>query len=412
MRWVVPAGVAPEAGIRWHHCPMQRLARERRSNGGRAARAARALGLVAAVVLLHGWLLGGAPAPWSDPVAPSATAPLRSATAVQVRRLSPDGAPAPAPGPAAKPPAPPREPLASATRTPPGDASETAGTGAVPSVRSRNGQPVAAREPRAVAPLVPSRSSPAPQRSAPGLGAPPDPDVGDGAHGPDPIDAAPAPVYATRIPAPARRRYVIARGAQRGDGQLDWRVGEAGRYELQWSATLPSGTRVEQRSQGGFDAAGLAPERLSDRRTRRGTHSAQFDRAAGRIRFSGPRWEYPLPVGVQDRLSWIAQLAAIAGAGAARPGGEVVLQVVGARGAWAHWRFAVDGLQTLESATGEHSRALRLVREPVHPYDWRVEVWLAPALGWWPLQLRQTQVPGGDTVEWWLVDDPTPQTGS
>jgi hypothetical protein len=46
------------------------------------------------------------------------------------------------------------------------------------------------------------------------------------------------------------------------------------------------------------------------------------------------------------------------------------------------------------------------VREPAHPYDIRVEVWLDPARGHWPLRLRQTQVPGGEPLEWILRDDP------
>ena len=43
-----------------------------------------------------------------------------------------------------------------------------------------------------------------------------------------------------------------------------------------------------------------------------GSRITSGDRDIGRITFSGPSLEYPLFPGVQDRLSWIAQLAAIA----------------------------------------------------------------------------------------------------
>ncbi|HVO08395.1 MAG TPA: hypothetical protein VMT83_16500 [Burkholderiaceae bacterium] len=127
--------------------------------------------------------------------------------------------------------------------------------------------------------------------------------------------------------------------------------------------------------------------------------------APGLITFSGPRWEWPLPAGAQDRLSWLVQLVAIASAtpDALRDGAKLSMWVVGTRGALSAWHFEVRGRQPDGAAS-----AWWLVREPEHPYDLRVEVWLDPARGHWPLRLRQTQVPGGEPLEWLLREEPQP----
>jgi hypothetical protein len=54
-------------------------------------------------------------------------------------------------------------------------------------------------------------------------------------------------------------------------------------------------------------------------------------------------------------------------------------------------------VQPLELPAGKLS-ALHLVREPMHTYDNRVEVWLAPALGHLPVRILWTQA-NGDVVD-------------
>jgi hypothetical protein len=216
--------------------------------------------------------------------------------------------------------------------------------------------------------------------------------------------------YATHIPAPALLNYVLQRGTAAGDASLHWQV-DGDRYVLQLQATLPQGRAVEQRSQGGFDEAGLAPLRLADRRRGRDVRAANFQREQRKISFSGPRVEWPLPSGAQDRLSWLVQLVAIAAApDAMREGAQWSMWVAGTRGALSVWRFEVRGRQQWATPNGEVS-AWWLVREPAHPYDLRVEVWLDPARGPWPMRLRQTQVPGGEPLEW-LLRDEAPRLGS
>jgi hypothetical protein len=218
-----------------------------------------------------------------------------------------------------------------------------------------------------------------------------------------PAGTSPTPIYPTRIPPSTRLHFRLQRGAAIGEASLHWRVDGAG-YELELLASMPQGRTVEQRSQGGFDDAGLAPLRLADRRRGRDVRAANFQREHGKISFSGPRVEWPLFGGAQDRLSWLVQLVAIASApGSMREGAEVSMWVAGARGAFGIWRFEVRGRESLATAGGD-ALVWRLVREPAHPYDMRLEVWLDPARDHWPLRMRQTQVPGGEPLEWTLRD--------
>jgi len=206
----------------------------------------------------------------------------------------------------------------------------------------------------------------------------------------------------TRVPPSIELLFALQRGADSGQARLSWQA-DGDRYALSLQATLPSGREIEQVSHGGFDAAGIAPVRLADRNRGRDVRAANFQREHGKVTFSGPRWELPLETGTQDRLSWLVQLVALAHGTqeGLREGAELAMWVVGARGAASHWRFEVRGSERVAFA-GQDCDTWHLVREPAHPYDTRVEVWLDTTAGHWPLKLRQTQVPGGEPLDWLL----------
>jgi hypothetical protein len=213
----------------------------------------------------------------------------------------------------------------------------------------------------------------------------------------------PPPRYRTQLPGAAELVYRVQRGPLRGEARLQW-APEADRYQLRFEALAQGRPLIEQHSQGGLSPQGLLPERFTDKRRGRGPQAALFDREAGRIRFSGRPLELPAWPGAQDRLGWVVQLAGIYAA-AVEPPAEVRLFVVGARGGAGPWVFRLQGREALTTPQGL-VEALHLRREPEISADQRIEVWLDPARGHWPVRLRFTPIRGGPPFEWWLQAGP------
>lgn len=224
-------------------------------------------------------------------------------------------------------------------------------------------------------------------------------DAGSAAAGGEPL-----PVYATRLPPPARLRYDVRRGALAAEGELVWQPGPE-RYVANFEASAFSVLVLEWHSEGGYDAAGLAPQRFTDRRQRRSAMSANFRRDQGRITFSGPQVEYPLVAGAQDRLSWLLQLAGIVAADPARfgPGSRIPMFVVGARGDAAIWSFEVQPPEPLDLPAGRVESAWHLRRPAHQPYETEADVWLDPARAWLPARVRLSVPGSGDTLEFQLA---------
>lgn len=217
---------------------------------------------------------------------------------------------------------------------------------------------------------------------------------------PTPADPAPElPTYPTQLPPAVTLAYDLQRGHLAGQGELRWRS-DGERYTLELEGRIAGVALLTQRSQGGVDAAGLAPERFTDRRIRRAAQAANFDRASERITFSGPSFVLPLRAGVQDRLAWMVQLAGIVAADPQRAevDATTVLQVVGARGDAGLWVFRSAGRETLETAAGR-IEAQRFVREPRGPYDTGVEVWLDPARHHLPVRAMLRNGGDGEALE-------------
>jgi len=239
--------------------------------------------------------------------------------------------------------------------------------------------PVAMAEPE----LPPSPALPEPMLVAAVLPAQPSTEPTPVANTPDDV-----PVYRTQMPPAMTLHYDMRRGALSGTGELQWRP-TANSYEARLQGRVAGFSILTWASQGGFDAAGIAPVRFTDQRRGKSEQAANFQRAAGKISYSGPSTEYPLMDGAQDRLSWMIQIAAIAQADPKRvaPGKRVAMFVTGARGDGDVWSFLVQGVEDV--STGDTSvRAVKLLREPRKPHDTRVEVWLAPSLHYLPVRAR------------------------
>lgn len=212
--------------------------------------------------------------------------------------------------------------------------------------------------------------------------------------------AAPPPVYRTRIPPAAKVAYRLSRSGFTGSGTLDWKP-QGGSYTLRLDGKVALvGTLITQTSRGGFDSAGLAPQRFTDKRLSKAEQAANFQRARGQISFSGPKWELPILAGTQDRLSVMVQLAAVAGAWARPPatGEEVHIYVVGARGDGDVWTVRYLGREAVRTADGGVVDSHKFLREPTSPHGTRAEFWLDPDQGFLPVRARLTDG-SGDALE-------------
>ena len=175
-----------------------------------------------------------------------------------------------------------------------------------------------------------------------------------------------------------------AAGAQ-GEATLAWETDG-----VQYRLTL-DGIAGNIESEGGTDDAGLAPARAS---YAQGTGRAgiAFDRERRTIVLESlGRSVQDLP-GSQDGATVLMQLAGI---GLADPDQmqEAVEIYVGRAGAAAVERYQLLGSEALTTPVGVLD-TLRLVRA-AKPGEPRLELWLAPAQGWLPVQLRTTAPDGG-----------------
>ena len=285
---------------------------------------------------------------------------------------------------------------------------------------------------------VRSPAGPAPQGATAVPRRPPDP-VAPSPQAPERVRAAPAPraatgaggsrarlpaqdtewpIYATQPPPSATLRYALVQGGRAsapdtGSAEIAWQR-DADTFALRVATAVGERPPREWLSTGAFDAAGVAPLRLVERERGRDKRALSIDRDAGRVRFSGASGALGVAPGVQDRWSWVVQLAAIAEAGAQR--GQVParwdLQVAGLRGELGRWTFRVlprdepppelasEGNQL--STRGKQAPALlHVVRFPEQPYDLRIEAWLSPSLHHLPAGLRMSAPPGTWSLSLW-----------
>jgi hypothetical protein len=368
--------------------------------------AAQAVGARAALVLLvtllaHALLIdrvGTMLAEAADePPAPSAAVTARLLPPAELPAIpTPAAAPVPRPAravarAAARPPAPAGAPAAPA----PGEWPATVDVGAdafgAAPPPNAPASPAGA-EPGGAATAPPAEASPAPQVAA-GQAAVPEsaPFEATG----EALLAALAGLPEPRAVLPAAARYVYRTTNSElrlasGLSTVDWSVAADGEYRLRLSTTAVGLTVLELESRGRLRPFGLAPDRYTETRIRRGAVAANFDWEGRRVTFSARPHERPLPDGVQDRVSFQFQLMLL---GQAQPelfraGREAVLLMAG-RDDVSTYRFRSAGEMPAMTGLGE-LMTVKIERIGQEKSDARVEVWLAPSLGWLPARLRFT----------------------
>jgi hypothetical protein len=124
-----------------------------------------------------------------------------------------------------------------------------------------------------------------------------------------------------------------------------------------------------------------------------------FDRAGKQIAFSRTNGARALPDGAQDRFSMIMQLASLVRGDpqAYRPGVTRAFYVADNDSAET-WPIETIGDESVQTPDG-FVAARHFMRLPRHEGDRRrIDVWLAPSLGWLPARIVQTE-PNGTQVE-------------
>lgn len=238
----------------------------------------------------------------------------------------------------------------------------------------------------------PAPAAPAPPQGADAASTPPSPppSIAAGAATAD-LDDAAAPVqmpgrYRVRMPEPVLLRYTLTgqpqASAPAAEAQLDWRR-DGERYQLEMDGVLGRLT-----SQGGGGDAGVRPRSAAE-----DAGGKQLTTAFGvdTVHFGATGTSIGDSVGIQDRASVLMQLAGIGLAEPAQMRGVVDIVVAGTSEAViAH--FEVIGNDTLVTPLGA-IETLHLAQQGL-PGRARLDVWLAPARGWLPVQLRVTGADG------------------
>lgn len=326
--------------------------------------------LTALVLALHGWVLGPA---WTVFQVRPAPAKARAQPVVTLSQITPPEAPEPAPPPVPTP----------APRPSPAPAA--------PRAVKQAALPVETVLP------PPDRPRPEADLDRPGMDDGPPPAADDEAHALQPLLS----------PATWLVDYTAVKGSASGRAQLDWQPLNDQQYRLTWRIELAGRETLAWQSQGHLGPTGLMPDRMVEQRQGRDLAAVNFQRDKGLVSFSGPATTLPLPAGAQDRASWLLQLPMLAAAVQAHwtaGRSTLSLPVFTTRGEDQLWRFSVVAEETLPGPQGAPTRSWLLVREPVGPYDSRVEIWLARDHGLVPLRLRFTTPPANEPLELRLSD--------
>ncbi len=261
--------------------------------------------------------------------------------------------------------------------------------------------PPAPDTPDLTAQAAPDSGAPSPEAPAgpaPGTGDSGQPGGAAGASSPTAGNI--AGTQSLRVPGSVKLSFAATgqRGAspmQGVFGTLEW-LQDGSSYDARLTLKLLFSTILSQHSAGKIGPSGIEPERYSE--SRRGELATHFVRDQGQILFSNNAPPVPLLPGAQDRLSVVMQLGGLlAGDPARYPGGsQITVQTAGTREA-GPWVFNIEGEEKLTVQAGEFV-VRKLTRSPRKDFDVKLEVWLAPSLGYLPVRIKQTQ-PNGDFAD-------------
>lgn len=224
--------------------------------------------------------------------------------------------------------------------------------------------------------------------------------------GPLPLERASTRRYKVNLPPSAAFDLELTRTDAKGSqwsasGSMVWKS-DGSKYKVVLEAGLSMLVArvnlLELISEGEIDDAGIAPDKFTEKRRGRAQTATHFLRNEGKISFSASERSYPLLAGAQDRASIPFQLAAIGRANVNQFGGDIDIMVGDNRDA-SIYRFQLVGEEALDTKMGRVV-TWHLAR-PARPgsYSARLDIWLAPGLQWFPIQIRNTEANGALTTQ-------------
>jgi hypothetical protein len=219
-------------------------------------------------------------------------------------------------------------------------------------------------------------------------------------------------------PAPEARRYKVdlppaadilmdvarldANGTRwSGDALLSWTLTPASykiRVEAGIAIVFAHVNLLTLTSEGAIGDEGFMPDLMTEKRRGRSMTATHFNRKEGTLTFSASQARYPLAWGVQDKASVPLQLAAIARGDPQQLSGNIEILVGEDRNA-SVFSFTVLGQEQIDTAMGRIA-TWHLTRPPKPgSYNSRLDLWLAPDHGWYPVQIRNLEASGAVTTQ-------------
>ncbi|SIT39885.1 conserved hypothetical protein [Paraburkholderia piptadeniae] len=187
-------------------------------------------------------------------------------------------------------------------------------------------------------------------------------------------------------------------GVRNQPGTIHW-TSDGHSYDMVVSVPLPFVGTFSYSSHGHVDAFGLAPDQYVEKRGRRGEDVTTFNHDTKQIGFTRTPDTLALPDGAQDRFSMVMQLASLVRGDpdAYQPGVTRQFYVTD-NDSGEIWPIETIGDETVRTGQGSID-ARHFMRLPRRENDRRrIDVWLAPSLGWLPARLVQTE-PNGTQIE-------------
>jgi hypothetical protein len=186
-----------------------------------------------------------------------------------------------------------------------------------------------------------------------------------------------------------------------GSASIGWQLDGASykaTQEVGISLLIARVNLLEVSSEGTVDDFGIAPAKFTEKRRNRSATATHFNQQEQKITFSASDRSVALTPGAQDRATVLFQLAGIGRADVNQFGQALDILVGEDRNAQVY-SFQLVGEDELDTRMGKLV-TWHLVRPPKPgSYSAKLDIWLAPSLDWYPVQIRNTEGNGAITTQ-------------